>query len=178
MDCLLWTCFSWVMPLEFRKKPPPTQPPPELAEERQRKTPHTSVSRSVFLGTSHCPWEKDVENQEYHPPISCTLGHLIASFKHISTTTTMPCDCPGKLRSWVAERVKTVCLQTQREAKKTKINMQLVQLTKKWNNVFFSNTCFMFSLVGKILQKCYFSMNKITLHLWLLFPLAIPGKES
>ena len=24
------------------------QPPPELAEERQRKTPHTSVSRSVF----------------------------------------------------------------------------------------------------------------------------------
>lgn len=111
--------------------------PPELAEERQRKTPHTSVSRSVSWVSRWCSrcWESRISPSHLLYPWT-----FDSQFKHISTTTTMPCDCPGKLRLWVAERVKTVCLQAQREAKKTKRNMQRFQLTKKWNNVFFSNT--------------------------------------
>ena len=189
----------------------PTNQPPKRAEERPRKTPHTSVFsrelRLVFcfggrymLHTTLMVRKKsplfhqvDIVNISTlftRVSVSYMLGgclgfrestvvplffekgswesrispsHLLypwtfdSQFQNISTTTTMPCDCPGKLRSWVAERVKTVFLHAQAKGGKTKINMQLVQLTKKWNNVSFSNTCFMFSLVGTILQKCYFS---------------------
>lgn len=161
--------------LQPTNQPRGTPPPPKRAEERPRKTPHTSVfseRANLFLfffgGEVHVTYDRwwfgrnpprfhqvDIGKYRYqlftrgfgfiHPiggclgfrestvvpvvfwkkmlriknitlRITCTLGHLIASFKHISTTTTMPCDCPGKLRSWVAERVKTVCLQEQREA--------------------------------------------------------------
>lgn len=76
------------------------QPPPELAEERQRKTPHTSVSRSVFWVHPTVVEEKDVENQEYHPQISCTLGHLIASLNIYLPQLLCPATVQG---SWGRE---------------------------------------------------------------------------
>lgn len=129
---------EWCLSSSGKNHLQPTPPPNSPRNGREKL--HIPQFLGAFYGYIPLSLRKRCWESRISPSNLLYPWTFDSQFKHISTTTTMPCDCPGKLRSWVAERVKTVCLQTQREAKKTKINMQLVQLTKKWNNVFFSNT--------------------------------------
>lgn len=51
--------------------------PPLNSPRNGREKLHIPQFLGAFLGS--VVGAQDVENQEYHPPISCTLGHLIAS---------------------------------------------------------------------------------------------------
>ena len=137
--------------------------PPELAEERQRKTPHTSVSRSVFWVHPTSPWRKRCWESRISPSDLLYPWTFDSQFKHISTTTTMPCDYPGKLRSWVAERVN--CLSSDAKGgKKNKNKYATCSIYQEMKQcIFFKHLLYVFTC-GKNAAKVLF------LWLWIKSP--------